>query len=188
VIKFLGSVTARLYVRLLSSGVCYCMTTSYYFQKDIRGTALLPFFLHQLTIDYFKQLNMLTAGNGTVGASSTSPALGYNLKLSRLFDVFVLFLYRLITNTNNLYAAIILLILNNSMIFLLDFGIKMYRKMPKLLTIQKLDCCDRLSVTSFAAALKPNAFDGSNYKRWCYRMILWLTAMNIIHVTKGKPE
>jgi hypothetical protein len=37
--------------------------------------------------------------------------------------------------------------------------------MPKTLTILKLDCCDRLSVTGFIAALKPNAFDGSNYKR-----------------------
>jgi hypothetical protein len=36
--------------------------------------------------------------------------------------------------------------------------------MTKTLTIQKLDCCDRLSVTSFVAAFKPNAFDGSNYK------------------------
>jgi hypothetical protein len=43
-------------------------------------------------------------------------------------------------------------------------GIKICRKMPKTLTIQKLDCYDRLSVTSFAAALKPNAFDRSNYK------------------------
>jgi hypothetical protein len=37
-------------------------------------------------------------------------------------------------NMNNLYATIILLILNNSMIFLLDFGIKIYHKMPKHLT------------------------------------------------------
>jgi hypothetical protein len=139
-------------------------------------------------IDYFKQLNMSTVGNGTVSASGTGPASGYNLKLSRLFIVFILFLYRLSANTNNLYAAIILLIFNNSMIFLLDFGIKIYRKMPKHLTIQKLDCCDSLSITSFAAALKPNAFDGSNYKRWCDMMILWLTAMNIIHVAKEKPE
>jgi hypothetical protein len=163
------------------------MTIFYYFQKDVCGIALLLFFLHQLTIDHFKQLNMLTVGNGTIGASGTGSASGYNLKLSHLFVVFVLFLYRLSVDTN-LYAAIILLILNNSMIFLLDFGIKIYRKMPKLLTIQKLDCCDRLLVTSFAAALKPNAFDGSNYKWWRYRMILWLTAMNIIHVTKEKPE
>jgi hypothetical protein len=128
---------------------------------------------------------MLTVENGTARASDISPASGYNLKLSHLF---VVFLYRLSANTNNLYAAIILLILNNSMIFLLDFGIKIYRKMHKLLTIQKLDCCDRLSLTSFAGAVKTNAFDGSNYKRWHDRMILWLTAMNIIHVVKGKPE
>jgi hypothetical protein len=152
------------------------------------GTALLPFFLHQLTIDYFKQINVSTVGNDTVGASGTSPSSGYNLTLSRLFIVFVLFLYRLSTNTNNLYAATILLILNNIMIYLMAFGIKIYRKMPKILTIQKLDRCDRLWVTSFATALKPNAFDVSNYKWWCDRMILWLTAMNIIHVAKGKLE
>jgi hypothetical protein len=131
---------------------------------------------------------MLTVGNSTVGASGTGPTSRYNSKLSRLFVVFVLFLYRLSVNWKNLNAAIILLILNNSMIFLLDFGIKIYHKMPKLLTIQKLDCCDRLSVTSFAAVPKQNAFDGSNYKRWHDRMILWLTAMIIIHVAKGKPE
>jgi hypothetical protein len=85
---------------------------------------------------------MSTVGNGTAGASGTGPASGYNLKLSCLFVVFLLFLYKLSVNTNNLYAAIILLILNNSMIFLLDFGIKIYHKMPKLLTFQKLDCCD----------------------------------------------
>jgi hypothetical protein len=173
-------------VRLLPGGVCSCTTSFYYFQKDVRGTAQLSFFLHQLTIDYFKLLNMSTVGNGTVGASSTSPTSWYNLTLSHLFVVFILFLYRL--STNNLYATIILLILNNSMIYLMDFGIKIYHKMPKILTIQKLDCYDRLSVTSFTVALKPNAFDGSNYKWWRDRMILWLTAMNIIHVTKGKPE
>jgi hypothetical protein len=91
-------------------------------------------------------------------------------------------------NTSNPYAFIMLLIFTHSIIFFIIFGIKICRKMPKNLTIQKLDCCDRLLVTSFAAALKPNTFDGSNYKRWCDRMILWLTAMNIIHVANGKPE
>jgi hypothetical protein len=85
-------------------------------------------------INYFKQLNTSTVGNGTVGASGTGPASGYNLKLSHLFVVFVLFLYKLSANTNNIYAAIILLILNNNMIFLLDFRIKIYHKIPKLLT------------------------------------------------------
>jgi hypothetical protein len=117
--------TAHLYVLLLSGGVRYCTTNSYYFQKDICETTLLPFFLHQLTINYFKQLNMSTVGTG--------PFSGYNLKFSRLFIVFVLFLYRLSVNSNNLYTIIILLILNNSMIFLLNFGIKIYRKIPTAL-------------------------------------------------------
>jgi hypothetical protein len=80
---------------------------------------------------------MSTVKNGTAGG----PASGYNLKLSRLFVVFVLFLYRLSVVSNNLYVVIILLILNNSMIFLLDFGIKMYRKMPKHLTVYPLQQC-----------------------------------------------
>jgi membrane protease YdiL (CAAX protease family) len=89
------------------------------------------------------KLNMSTVGNDTIGAFGTSPASGYNLSLSHLFAVLFLFLYRLCVNTNNLYATIILHILNNVMIYLMDFGIKICRKMPKLLTIQKLDCCDR---------------------------------------------
>jgi hypothetical protein len=41
-------------------------------------------------------------------------------------------------------------------------GIKMNQKLPIYLTIQKPYLVDRLSVTSFAAMLKPNVFDGSN--------------------------
>jgi hypothetical protein len=115
---------------------------------------------------------MSTVGNGTTGASGTGPASGYNLVLSYLFIVLFLFLYRLSANTSNPYTAIMLFIFNHSMICFMIFGIKICRKMTKTLTIQKLDCCDRLSVTSFVAALKPNAFDGSNYKRWRDRMIL----------------
>jgi hypothetical protein len=78
---------------------------------------------------------MSTVGNGTADTSGTGPASRYNLKLSCLFVVFVLFLYRLSANTNNLYAVIILLILNNNIIFLLNFKIKIYRKMRKFLTL-----------------------------------------------------
>jgi hypothetical protein len=51
--------------------------------------------------------------------------------------------------------------------------------MPIFLTIQKPDCA-RLSVTGFAASHKPNIFDGTNFKRWQNKMILWLTAMHVI--------
>jgi hypothetical protein len=69
-----------------------------------------------------------------------------------------------------------------------NFGIKMSPKMPKYLTIQKLDYGDRLSVSTFAASIRPNVFYGSNFNRWCEQMMLWLTAMNIMHVAKGKSE
>ncbi|WVZ61407.1 hypothetical protein U9M48_011286, partial [Paspalum notatum var. saurae] len=43
--------------------------------------------------------------------------------------------------------------------------------------------------SGFASSLKPQTpFDGSNYKRWRAKMVLWLTAMNIMHVAQGKPE
>jgi hypothetical protein len=131
---------------------------------------------------------MSTVGNGITGASDTGPASGYNLELSHLLVVFFLFLYRLSVNTSSPYDAIMLLIFTHIMICFIIYGIKICRKMTKSLTIQKLECRDRLSITSFAAALKSNAFNGSNYKRWRDRMILWLTAMNIIHVENGKPE
>jgi hypothetical protein len=55
--------------------------------------------------------------------------------LSHLFVVFVLFLYRLNVNMNNLYTTIILLILNNNMVYLMDCGIKIYWKMSENLTL-----------------------------------------------------
>ena len=33
--------------------------------------------------------------------------------------------------------------------------------------------------------LKPNEFDGTNYKRWVGKLELWLTAMSVWHITEG---
>jgi hypothetical protein len=137
----LGSATLRDCSLVRSTSSWWFALLYDYFQKVIRGTILLSFLLYQLTTDYFKQLNISTVGNGTVCTSGTGPSSGYYLKLSRLFVVFVLLLYRLSVNTNNLYAAIILLILNNNMIFLLNFGIKIYHKMAKLLTPTGVKLC-----------------------------------------------
>ena len=71
---------------------------------------------------------------------------------------------------------------------LVIFGIKIYRKLPSFLTIQKPELVNRLSVSSFAATIKPPPFDGSNYKRWQERLILWLTVLRVMHVKEGKPE
>ena len=65
---------------------------------------------------------------------------------------------------------------------------EIYRKLPSYLTIQKPDFVNRLSVSSFAASIKPPTFDGSNYKSWQERLILWLTISRVIHVKDGKPE
>jgi hypothetical protein len=78
---------------------------------------------------------MSIVGNGTTEASGTGPASGYNLVLSHLFIMFFLFLYKLSTNTSNPYAAIMLLIFTHIMFCFMIFGIKIYRKMHKTLTV-----------------------------------------------------
>jgi hypothetical protein len=60
-------------------------------------------------------------------------------------------------------------------------------KMTKFLTIQKPDI-RQFFISGFAAALKSSDFDGTNYKRWRAKMVLWLTAMNYYHAAQGKPE
>ena len=60
-------------------------------------------------------------------------------------------------------------------------------KIPKFLTIQKPNL-RQFSVSGFAAALKPNNFDGKNFMIWRAKMVLWLTAMNYYHVAQGKPK
>nr|AAT81746.1 integrase core domain containing protein [Oryza sativa Japonica Group]ABF96757.1 retrotransposon protein, putative, Ty1-copia subclass [Oryza sativa Japonica Group] len=68
------------------------------------------------------------------------------------------------------------------MIIVLIFWIKICRYMTIFPTIQKPD--RSFSVVGFA--LKPHAFDGSNYKRWKARALLWLTAMQCFYVSRGK--
>jgi hypothetical protein len=68
------------------------------------------------------------------------------------------------------------------------FGIKIYRNITYHLTIQKPYYVDRniFGATSFANAIKPKPFDGSNFKRWRKLATLWLTAMNLMYVIIGK--
>jgi hypothetical protein len=57
----------------------------------------------------------------------------------------------------------------------LVFYIKLKLKMPDI---------RHFSVSGFGVALKPSEpFDGTFYKRWRSKMIVWLTAMNCYHAT-----
>jgi hypothetical protein len=43
-------------------------------------------------------------------------------------------------------------------------------------------------MAGFVDALKSTPFTSVNSKRWQMRVTLWLTAMNLLWVSKGKPE
>ena len=83
-----------------------------------------------------------------------------------IFDVMINYL---------LYVIIIILI----------YEIKMIRKVPINLTIQKPNV-RHFSVRGFAAVLKPDPFDGKNFLIWKAKMELWLTAMSCFHAAEGK--
>jgi hypothetical protein len=131
---------------------------------------------------YFEQLTM--SGNGATDALSMGPSAGYNFILQLV--KFNLFFSMISMSFINIFAAN----LNSSKIthmhifvitnLLLFFWINFNMKMPKFLTIQKPDI-RQFFVSGFATALKPNDFDGMNYKIWCAKMVLWLTAMNCYH-------
>ena len=105
----------------------------------------------------------IPAGNGATSASGTGPALGYTLNL-----FWFNFLFMLISknNMNTCTYLIHTLSLIYAMKLLVIFGIKIYRKFPSCLIIQKPEFVNWLSVSSFAASIKPPPFDGLNYKCW----------------------
>src|SRR6185295_717971 len=120
-------------------------------------------------------------GNSAANASGNGPALGYSLKLW----LFILFMLICVISINMFTCFILLLkVIEILLVYTFNFGIKLCPKLPKFLTIQKPDCVNRLSVSSFAASIKPPPFDGSNYKRWQERLILWLTLSRVIHVKR----
>ena len=113
------------------------------------------------------------SGNSTSGSFGTGPASGYFLNFMFMFIVFV---------TSTLVHALNF-IYKNVMIYALIFGIKINRNWPLIPTIQKLDRA--FLVSGFAAHLKPNSFDGTNYKRWVRKLELWLISMSVWFITEG---
>ena len=101
----------------------------------------------------------IPAGNGATGASGTGPALGYLLNLLWFNSLFMLISKNNMNACTHLFHTLSLIY---AMKLLVIFGIKIYQKLPSFLTIQKPELVNRLSVSSFAATIKPPPFDGSN--------------------------
>jgi hypothetical protein len=131
------------------------------------------------------------SGSGATAALSMGPSAGYMsiLKLVKfnLFFTIISMMFINIFAANLSSSKITHVHIFAITIFLLFFWINFNMKLPKFLTIQKPDI-RQFFISGFAAALKPNDFDETNYKIWRAKMVLWLTAMNCYHITHGKPE
>jgi hypothetical protein len=74
----------------------------------------------------------------------------------------------------------------NAMLLIYSW-IKLIKKLPIYSAIQKPNLCRNFSNHGFAAALKPDKFTGTYFKRWQTKTILWLTAMNVFWVAGVTP-
>jgi hypothetical protein len=72
--------------------------------------------------------------------------------------------------------------------FMIYPWIKIKLKVLIFSTTQKPYCRHFSFMTEFVDALRHSPFTGANFKRWQMRVILWLTAMNMFWISKGKPE
>ena len=129
----------------------------------------------------FEQHTISTSANGASDALGMGPSAGYSL----IFLITVICAFTVSICMSPLHAVAfvrdihmhIYVVTNLLMLF---FWIKLIMKMPKSLIIQKPNV-RQFFVSGFAAALKPNNFDGKNFMIWRAKMVLWLTAMNCYH-------
>jgi hypothetical protein len=64
--------------------------------------------------------------------------------------------------------------------------IKLNMNLPKFLTFQKRDI-RQFSSVGFVGLLKPTPFEGTHYKRWRKKTILWLTSMRCFYLVQERP-
>jgi hypothetical protein len=103
--------------------------------------------------------------NGATDALSNGPSVGYNLFF--VFMHILLLFTAYVCSDTHMHIHVVTYIT-------VIFWIKL--KLLISLTIQKSDIRN-FSVSGFATALKPSEpFDGTFYKKWRSKMIMWLTA------------
>ena len=106
---------------------------------------------------------MSTSTNGASDALGMGPYAGYNLiSVIIVLCVFTVFICMSSLHVVAFVRDIRMHIYAVTNLLMLYFWIKLTMKMHNYLTIQKLDIM-QFSVSGFAAALKPNNFDGKNF-------------------------
>ena len=133
----------------------------------------------------FEQRTMSTSVNGASDALVMGPSVGYNLNsmitvLCVLTISICMSYLHVVAFVSDIHMHIY--VITNLLMFY--FWIKLTMKMPNYLTIQKPNV-RQFSVSGFAAALKPNIFDGKNFMIWhakdgvvvdCYELLSRRTA------------
>lgn len=124
----------------------------------------------------------------TKAAASAWPTGGYNSFIPLLIN-FILAVLAVCVDLSTVYLVRACLdqsqyVINlvNAMLVIYSW-INLIEKLPIYSTIQKPIMCMNFSASGFAAALKPDKFTGTYFKRWQTKSTLWLTAMNVIWVT-----
>jgi hypothetical protein len=103
------------------------------------------------------------------------------LGLILLLQCFILnHLISMFTYVHFLYAIFVMVMIN------LRINLKL--KLLFFPSIQKPYDRNFSFMARFFYALRPKKFSGEYFKRWQTRVILWLSAMNVLWVSKGKPE
>ena len=122
------------------------------------------------------------SGDHGGGAAATFPVALYVLFISS-------FALLLIPYSDLLYVlSLMCMVKYVSAIVMLISVIKLTRKLPNKLTIQKPYMHRQFSSAGFAASVKPDPFMGSHFKRWQIKTILWLTSMGVHRVAEGIPR
>ena len=112
----------------------------------------------------FEQRTMSTSANGASDALGMGPSAGYSLIF--LIKITVICVFTVSICMSSLHAVAFVKDIHMNIyavtnLLMLIFWIKLIMKMLKFLTLQKPNI-RQFSVSGFAAALKPNDFDGTN--------------------------
>ena len=135
------------------------------------------------TVTLLHGVERATTSTNAMSTSVGSSTAGYAIVATHvLFSIIEIMINVMFINPVALRSQVHMFDVTN--ILLILFWIKLVAKLLNFLTIQKPD--RHFSVVGFVGMLKPNVFEGTHYKRWRQRCILWLTAMHCYFVAEPR--